>query len=161
MIDAWVEKGVAPPPSRSDWAELGDTDRDGVIDKPGLSFPQVACPLGVYYPTTSLSGNIAFAAFTGEGLEPLDRENVYVDMNRNGYWDFRENPSQAWIRLGLLERGKTLTREKYVACVQAAAEELGKEGFFSKEAVADAIERARKADLQPKDPSAAPTDSGS
>lgn len=36
MLDAWVEKGVAPPPLRSDWAELGDADEDGTIENPGL-----------------------------------------------------------------------------------------------------------------------------
>jgi hypothetical protein len=153
MLDAWVDKGVAPPPSRSDWPELGDTDRDGIVDKPGLSFPQIACPLGVYYPTTSTSGNIAFAPFTGApALEPLDRNNVFVDMNRNGIWDWRETPRDAWVRLGLLKKGEELTREKYVACVQAAAETLGKDGFFSKEAVAAAIAAAKNADLQPKEP---------
>jgi hypothetical protein len=151
MVDAWADKGIAPPPSRSDWPELGDTDRDGVVDKPGLAFPQIACPLGVYYPTTSTSGNIAFAAFTGQGLEPLDRNNVFVDMNRNGIWDFRETPKDAWVRLGLLAKGQELTREKYVACVQAAAEALGKDGFFSKESVDEAVAAARKADLQPKE----------
>jgi hypothetical protein len=70
-------------------------------------------------------------------------------MNRNGYWDYRETPAQAWVRLGLLKRGEQLTREKYVACVTAAAEELGREGFFSRQAVDDAIARARTADLEP------------
>ena len=51
MLDAWVDKGVVPPPMRSDWEELGDVDDDGVIENPGLSLPEVACPLGVYYPT--------------------------------------------------------------------------------------------------------------
>ena len=27
MLDAWVEKGAAPPPSRSDWAIVGDADK--------------------------------------------------------------------------------------------------------------------------------------
>ena len=27
MLDAWVDKGVAPPPTRSDWTVLGDVDR--------------------------------------------------------------------------------------------------------------------------------------
>ena len=50
MVDRWADQGVAPPPSRSDWAPLGDTNRDGTIDRPALAFPEVACPLGVYFP---------------------------------------------------------------------------------------------------------------
>ena len=49
MLDAWVEKGIVPPSTHSDWAELGDTDHDGVIEHPALAFPEVACPLGVYF----------------------------------------------------------------------------------------------------------------
>lgn len=136
MLDAWVDKGVPPPPTRSDWAELGDVDRDGIIEHAALAFPEVACPLGVYsqYPPSSGAagvGSTFFAAFTGEGLEPLDGRGEFVDMNANGVWDFRETPTEAWRRLGLLRKDETLTREKYVACVAEAAERLRKDGFFS------------------------------
>ena len=43
-----MEEGVVPPPTHSEWAELGDADHDGVIEHPALAFPEVACPLGVY-----------------------------------------------------------------------------------------------------------------
>src|SRR5712692_1433419 len=97
ILDAWVDKGVDPPPTHSDWVELGAP--------PALAFPEIACPLGVYYPTEPTSGTTSFAAFTGQGLEPLDNKKVFVDMNRNGVWDYRETPSQAWQRLGLLRPG--------------------------------------------------------
>jgi hypothetical protein len=143
MLDAWVDKGVAPPPSRSDWAPLGFG--------PALAFPEVACPLGVYYPyPTTTSGATAFAAFTGQGLEPLDQNKVFVDMNRNGVWDLRETPTQAWRRLGLLARGESLTREKYVACVTSAAEELRRDGFFSESTARAYAEAAKTADIEPK-----------
>jgi hypothetical protein len=151
MLDAWVEKGVAPPPTRSDWAELGDANRDGTIENPALAFPEVACPLGVYFPyPNSTAGSTSFAAFTGEGLEPLDGSGVFVDLNRNGVWDRRETPAEAWRRLGLLRDGEALTREKYAACVQAAAEELRKGGFFSEKTAQWYAEQAKKVDLQPK-----------
>jgi hypothetical protein len=150
-MDAWVEKGTEPPPSRSDWGELGDRNGDGVIEFPALTFPEVACPLGVYYPTMSTSGSTAFAPFTGQGLEPLDENKVFVDMNRNGSWDYRETPTQAWRRLGLLKPGEQLTRDKYVACIQSAAAQLEKEGFYSPQTAKAALDRARKADLQPKE----------
>jgi hypothetical protein len=151
MLDLWVEKGVAPPPSRSDWVELGDVDRNGTIELPGLAFPEVACPLGVYFPyPNTTAGTTSFAAFTGQGLEPLDANKVFVDMNRNGVWDFRETPSQAWQRLGLLPPGQSLTREKYSACVQDAAEKLRKDGFFSDKTAAWYVEQAKTVDLQPK-----------
>ena len=144
LLDAWVENGVPPPPTRSDWAELGDADRDGVIEHPALAFPEVACPLGVYYSyPESTSATTAFAAFTGRGLEPLDAKNVFVDMNRNGVWDYRETPTAAWQRLGLLQPNETLTNEKYVACVLRAAGQLQRDGFFSDQTAATYVERAK------------------
>lgn len=155
MLDNWVEKGEAPPPMRSDWAELGDADKDGTIENPGISFPEVACPLGIYYafPVSSGGrgiGSTSFAPFTGEGLEPLDGREVFVDMNRNGVWDLVETPSQAWQRLGLLAEGEELTRDRYVACVREAAESLRRDGFFSEETAQMYIERAQTADISPE-----------
>ncbi|PYQ53142.1 MAG: hypothetical protein DMF78_09820 [Acidobacteria bacterium] len=147
MLDAWVEKGTLPPPTRSDWPELGHSHHDGTLEHPALAFPEIACPLGVYYPyPATTSGTTAFAAFTGKGLEPLDASKVFVDMNRNGVWDYRETPTEAWRRLGLLGRGETLTREKYVACVRAAAESLAGDGFFSAATARGYVERAETED---------------
>ena len=153
ILDAWVEKGTDPPVSRSDDPATGDADRDGFVEHPALAFPEIACPLGVYfsYPE-STSATTSFAAFTGAGIEPLDGKKVFVDMNRNGIWDYRETPTQAWRRLGLLQKNEELTREKYVACVQNAAERLRKDGFFSDKTAAEYIQRAKATDLQPKRP---------
>jgi hypothetical protein len=157
MLDAWADKGVAPPPTRSDWKELGDADRNGEIENPGLSLPEISCPLGVYYPVTTESGSIDFAPFTGKGLEPLDRNKVFIDMNRNGSWDYRETPTEAWRRLDLLGKNEELTREKYVSCVTAAAELLAKDGFLSRETVNQYIERAQTTELMPSEATPAPS----
>jgi len=151
LLDAWADKGTAPPPTRSDDPSLGGGS-DAAIERPALALPEIACPLGVYYnyPET-VSGATAFAAFTGKGIEPLNGKNVWVDMNRNGVWDYRETPTQAWRRLGLLQKSETLTREKYVACVQAAADALNKDGFFSDKSVASYVAGARAAELLAKD----------
>ena len=152
-LDAWVEKGVQPPASRSDWAELGDADRDGAIENPALAMPEIACPLGVYFqypPSRGDEGSTAtaFAPFTvALQLEPLDGRGVFVDMNGNGIWDYRETPAGAWQRLGLLPRGETLTRERYTACVQGAAARLVKDGFFSPQTAARYTEAAATAAL--------------
>ena len=157
LLDGWVEKGAAPPPTRSDWPELGDADRDGVLENPALAFPEVACPLGVYYSyPESTSGTTAFAAFTGKGIEPLDAKKVFVDMNRNGVWDYRETPTEAWRRLGLLQKNETLTRERYVACVRRAADQLRRDGFFSDKTAASYIDRAATVDLPPTMPPTGP-----
>jgi hypothetical protein len=149
MLDAWVEKGTDPPPTRSDWSELGDANRDGTIENPGIAFPEVACPLGVYFPyPNSISGSTSFAAFTGNELEPLNGDGVFVDMNRNGIRDHRETPTAAWRRLGLLRSDEELTREKYSSCLQAAAQQLGRDRFFSEKTVKWYIEQAQKADIQ-------------
>jgi hypothetical protein len=150
MVDAWADKGIAPPPTHSDWAELGDTNRDGTIDHPALALPDIACPLGVYFPYPEpTSGTTSFAAFTGTGLEPLDGKKVFVDMNRNGVWDARETPTQAWRRLGLLPKNAALTRDTYVACVQHAADQLRTDGFVSDKAAAAYVARAKTTELQP------------
>jgi len=151
MVDAWADKGIAPPPTHSDSAELAGTNRDGTIAYPALAFPEIACPLGVYFPyPDSTSGTTSFAAFTGEGLEPLDGKKVFVDMNRNGVWDYRETPAQAWRRLGLLQKREELTRDTYVACVRRAAGQLRQAGFFADKTAAWYVEQAKTSDLQPK-----------
>jgi len=153
MLDAWVDGAVPPPPTHSDIAALGGGPADNETERPALSFPEVACPLGVYFPfPKNGDGNTSFAAFTGEGLEPLDEQKVYVDMNRNGIWDRRETPTQAWQRLGLLLKGEPLSREKYVACVTAAANALADQGFISSETVKRYAQEAEHADLAPKSP---------
>src|SRR5207244_7053712 len=130
---------------------LGGVNPDGSIAHPALAFPEIACPLGVYYSyPESTSGTTSFAAYTGAGLEPLDGKKVFVDMNRNGVWDTRETPTEAWRRLGLLQQREELTRDKYVACVQTAAEQLRRDGFLSEETAASYVRFAAAVDLQPK-----------
>ena len=151
MLDAWADKGTAPPATRSDDPSLGG-GTDAAVERPALAFPEIACPLGVYYnyPETT-SGATAFAAFTGKGLEPLNGKNVWIDMNRNGVWDYRETPTQAWRRLGLLGPGETLTREKYGSCVRSAADALRAGGFFSAATAEAYVTRAKTADLAARD----------
>ncbi|MEE9269382.1 MAG: hypothetical protein V3V49_03890 [Candidatus Krumholzibacteria bacterium] len=153
ILDVWVDKGTSPPPTRSDWAELGDVNGDGVIEYPAISFPEVACPLGVYHqypPGRGGPGSTFFAAFSGDDLEPLDSRGVFVDMNHNGIRDHRETPTQAWHRLGLLRENETLTQEKYGACVYEAAEQLRKDGFFSSRTAQWYLENAKKVNPKPK-----------
>lgn len=136
ILDAWVEKGVVPPATRTDWAELGDLDGDGVVENPALAFPEVACPLGVYWAHPVSAPNAmnltSWTAFDGQGIEPRDGRGNFVDMNRNGVWDFKETAAQAWRRLGLLGAKEDLTRDRYVACVTRAAAALRDDGFFSR-----------------------------
>lgn len=149
-LDAMVEGTAQPLASKSDWDLLGDVDKDGVIENPAISYPEVACPLGVFYPyPQSGSGTTAFAAFTGEGMEPLDESDMFVDMNRNGIWDFRETPSAAWQRLGLLKPGENLTHDSYVQCVESAANTLRDEGFFTAATAQRYVDAARSQSLDP------------
>ncbi len=160
MLDAWVARSVAPPPSRSDWAELGDMNRDGVIENDGIALPQVACPLGVYYPfppSTGSVGQTAFAAFDGVSEEPFDGRSIkkgedehphiaiatFADMNRNGYRDFRETVTEAWRRLGLLELNENFSRERYVSCVEESVGKLTGGGFISSKVGDFYIEQAQ------------------
>lgn len=150
ILDAWVE-GEPAPPSRSDYAPVGDADGDGVVEYHALAYPEVACPLGVFYPyPRSGSGATSWAAFTGTGIEPLDERGVFVDMNGNGLWDFRESPAEAWRRLGLLGQGQELSVERYVNCVGDAAAVLAASGFFDAETVGEYVKRASEMNLQPE-----------
>jgi len=149
LLDAWVVHGDAPPPSKSDNASIGDANNDGVIENPAIAYPETACPLGLFYPVVTGSGSTSWAAFTGKGIEPRDADGVFVDMNGNGLWDFRETPEQAWQRLGLLKRGEKITRKRYVDCVQQAANDLAEEGFLNPETVKGYVENAQTKNLAP------------
>jgi hypothetical protein len=143
MLDAWVERGTAPSASRSDGPHMRSA---GVL--PAIAMPDIVCPLGVYHPfPNSVAGTTAFAAFTGQGLEPLDQQNVFIDMNRNGVWDERETPEQAWRRLGLLGATEPLTRDRYAGCVEKAARGLVTDGFLSQANATWYIEQAKKVEL--------------
>ena len=98
-------------------------------------------------------GTTGFVAFDGQGLEPFDGKGPvktsednwfynYVDMNRNGYRDFRETVTQAWRRLGLLQHHEAFSRSKYTSCVQAAVETLRAEKFLSPKTAQFYVERA-------------------
>lgn len=146
-LDEWVERGADPPATRSDWIELGDQDGDGRVDKPAITLPEVACPLGVYHPYPAHAGEngvgtTGFAAFDGESLEPLDGRGVFVDMNLNGYQDLRETVTGAWRRLGLLGEQESFTRKRYVACVQDTVNNLRAERLLSESFAGQYVENA-------------------
>jgi len=147
MLDNWVEKGIAPPPTRSNWAELGDSDKDGVIENGAIQMPEIACPTGVYYINPvgagGGQGNTGFMPFIGKGLEPIDRRgkfannsdddnNFYnfVDLNHNGIRDFTETMTEAWRRIGYLKPNEKFNRERYSVCVKQSVDKLLAEKFF-------------------------------
>ena len=143
LLDAWVDRGMAPPPSRSDDPAV----RQGGAGPAAIAMPEIACPLGVYFPyPNSVAATTAFAAFTGQGLEPLDQAKVFVDMNRNGVWDQRETVERAWQRLGLLGPGEGFTRDRYVSCVQASARALVTDGLLSDNNATWYVNQARQAE---------------
>lgn len=136
VLDAWVEKGMEPPPTKSDFLALGDADRDGVNEHPAIAMPEVACPLGVYFPyPPSMQGRgvgtTSFAPFDGGSLEPLDGRGVFVDMNSNGKRDKRETVSEAWRRLGLLRPREPIDATKYARCVESSALSLKQQRFLT------------------------------
>lgn len=164
MLDAWVDRGFAPTPSRSDWIALGDANGDGINENPGVAMPEVACPLGVYYPFPPSNGSVgltAFAGFDGKSEEPLDGRAVkigedryphievatFADMNLNGYRDFRETVTQAWRRLGLLRQNQVFNRDRYVSCVQDSVRQLTNQGFISGKTGAYYLQQAKSGPL--------------
>jgi hypothetical protein len=146
LLDNWVEKGIEPPKTKS--------DDKSVSAFAAISLPETACPLGHYYPFPSMRGNnsgsagvTSFAAYDGAGLEPLDGQLMYVDMNHNGKRDQRETVTQAWRRLGLLSQNENFGRDKYVSCVQDAATKLRKENLLTADGVRQYVEEAGKTEL--------------
>ena len=146
LLDNWVEKNIDPPQTKSDDASMSPVA--------AISLPETACPLGQYFPFPPLRGNnsgsagvTSFAAFDGAGLEPLDGQLMYVDMNHNGRRDQRETVTQAWQRLGLIAGGASFDRDRYVGCVQDAAGKLRKENLLTDESVRQYVDDARKAEL--------------
>jgi hypothetical protein len=158
QLDAWVEKGTPPSPSRSDWRVLGDPNKDNIVENPAIEMPEVACPIGVFhiYGGGTGTGSTQFTPFSGQGLEPLDGRGEFrsdedivnvaagwVDMNQNNYRDFVESISEAWQRIGLLKPNELFTRDKYVACVDASAKKLVEQRFFMPRTLAKYQEKAR------------------
>lgn len=146
LLDDWVEKNVEPPKTKA--------DDPSVSASAAISLPETACPLGQYFPFPPLRGNnsgsagvTSFAPFDGASLEPLDGQLMYVDMNRDGRRDQRENVATAWRRLGLLGQNEAMTRDKYVACVRTAAEKLREENFLTEASVRAYVEEAGKIEL--------------
>jgi hypothetical protein len=142
LLDNWVEKGIEPPPARS--------DAPGLSSEGAVQMPEVACPLGKYfaYPrSTAAVGSTGFAAFDGTTLEPLDGLSRFVDMNENGKRDRRETVTEAWRRLGLLKAGDTFNRDKYVACVQNSVAELQKEKFITEKGASLYVQEAEIKEL--------------
>jgi len=147
VLDKWVEQDIAPPPSKSDWFELGDIDGDGVIENEAIALPELACPLGLYYPYPPSRGEsgvawTGFAPFDGQSLEPLDGRGVFVDMNLNRYLDQRENVDQAWQRLGLLKPGEKFSRSRYQTCVEASVARLQQEKLITQRVAAQYLQEA-------------------
>ncbi len=152
LLDDWVEKDIAPPATKTDWLELGDVDGDGVNENPAIALPEVACPLGLYYPHPPSRGNngdswTSFAAFDGQSLEPLDGRGVFVDMNLNRYLDQREDVDQAWQRLGLLKPGERFSRSRYQACVEASVARLQQEKLITERVAAQYLQEASRVDF--------------
>jgi hypothetical protein len=163
LLDAWVDRGVAPPPSHSDWAELGDVNRDGVNENGALQLPEIACPLGVYYPFPPPEGRVGytgFATFDGRSEEPFDGRAIrqagdyphiavatFADMNHNGFRDYRESVTQAWLRLGLLKPNQSISKDRYFACVREQIRKLARQKFISEKLGKHYVEEARSKPL--------------
>jgi hypothetical protein len=146
LLDNWVEKGVAPPPSRSDVPGIA-----ALTD--GIALPEIACPLGEYYAFPQLRGvdggvgSTGFAPYDGKSLEPLNGQLMLVDMNKDGKRNVRESVTEAWRRIGLLKSGETFSRDKYVACVQSAIAKLRKDSFLTEKSANAYVEEARASEF--------------
>jgi len=88
-----------------------------------------------------------FAAFDGISLEPRDGRGVFVDMNLDRHFGYRESVEQAWHRLGLLKPGERFSRSTYQACVEAAVSRLRQEKLITERFAALYIQQASEVDF--------------
>lgn len=166
MLDSWVEAGKPPTPNRSDWIDIGDADSDGINENSGIALPEIACPLGFYYPFPPSNGRVgytAFAEYDGINEEPLDGRAVkvgddkyphiavatFADMNLNGYRDLRETVTQAWRRLELLNHDESFNHDEYISCVTNSVNELVVQGFLTS-SIGDYYVRKARIDPPPE-----------
>ncbi|MEE2821441.1 MAG: hypothetical protein VYA53_00480 [Acidobacteriota bacterium] len=143
LLDNWVEKNIEPPVTKSDDPSVGPS-------APAISLPEVACPLGKYFPFPQFrgvqgAGSTGFAPYDGTNLEPLNGQLQFVDMNNNGRRDTRETVTEAWHRMGLLNLDKTFSRNIYIECIQKTATRLQREGLITERIKNSYIEDAREA----------------
>ena len=98
VLDEWSEKGIEPGPIRSDDYNLGDANRDGVLENPAVELPEIACPTGVYYEFpegVSRPGSTGFAPYLDTPRFPINADTTPLlakDRVRNslGRPDFKE-----------------------------------------------------------------------
>jgi len=176
ILDRWVDRGIEPPPSRSNSYDLGDVNRDGINENPPIALPEIACPIGVYYnfpkgsrrsdptafepylkdskPSINASTQALPEGFDEKWLEPINEFGYLVDMNGNGVRDTKESITEAWqrraregYRTGVLGSDEVLTHEKYVSCVCDVATNLYNQGFLSGNAMTHYIEKAIRSDI--------------
>lgn len=111
VLDNWSEKGIQPVPTRSDDYNLGDIDRDGILENPAIRLPEIACPTGVYYEFPlgiSRPGSTGFSPYLDVERFPINADTTPLlaeDRIRNslGLPDFRED----WLE-PLDNRGRPL-----------------------------------------------------
>ena len=111
VLDDWSEKGIEPDPTLSDDYNLGDADRDGVLENPAVELPEIACPTGVYYefpPGVSRPGSTGFAPYLDTPRFPINADTTPLlakDRLQNslGRPDFKEE----WLE-PLDSRGRPL-----------------------------------------------------
>jgi len=169
-LDAWVTRGIEPPPTRSDAHDLAGGEENGAIE-----LPEIACPTGVYHEFAhgGRAGRTGFVSYLRESrkavnadtqplptgydpswLEPLDSRNYVVDMNRNTVRDTRDSIGEAWRRraadgekYGILGPNEKLTHARYVSCVASVASELVQQRLLSENAMLDYIDNALNSDI--------------
>ncbi|HEY3866887.1 MAG TPA: hypothetical protein VGM10_00980 [Actinocrinis sp.] len=139
MLNAWVTKATAPPPSIA--GPPGDTSVNQQ-----LQLPDIACPMGIRYPWPYPDGGPTETGFVpygnGTTLEPINSQGVLVTVNGAGYRTTLPSLDQAWAQLGLIGRGQSVTAHTYQQCVAHAAAGLQAQHLLSAAAVAQYTDQA-------------------
>jgi hypothetical protein len=127
-LDAWITKGVVPPPGPS----------------VGIALPEIVCPLGIYHaPTISNGATTKFIPFDGNTMEPVTNSlSGTFDANRNGITDRMETVTIAWRRLNLVRANEKVDSQTYFDCIRNATLKLIDEKFLPAGAQAWHLNRA-------------------
>lgn len=139
MLDSWVTRGAAPPPS------IAGPPGDMSVSQQ-LQLPDIACPMGIRYPWPYPDGGPTETGFmpygNGTNLEPVNSQGVLVDVNGDGYRDTLPSLNQAWRQLGLIGPGQSVTKATYDQCVAHAADGLEAHHLLSAAAVTQYTDQA-------------------
>jgi hypothetical protein len=138
IVENWVTRGTAPPPSITGPPGTSNLSQE-------VRLPPLACPTGYRYPWPAPAGaasETGFVPFDGTTDEVVNSQGALVDVNGDGVRDAMPTIDQEWRHLGLLRPGQTVTRQTFVSCVRQDVTSLTADRLLTPAAAATYVQLA-------------------